>query len=84
MDEILGRINKLLASNGPLCMADVLNLYHDTILEHALLRHPDEACHYTEEFLANAAYLLELDLEDDARIQLDAAKSIIIAAGCHD
>ena len=83
MDGVLGRINKLLSSSSSLSVADVYDLYHDTLLEHAFLPEPDEACRYTEEFLANAAYLLELDLEDDARLQLEAARSILIASGCH-
>lgn len=83
MDRVLERINKLLSSLSPLSATDVYDLYHDTLLEHAFLPAPDEACRYAEEFLANAAYLLELDLEDDARLQLEAARSIIIAAGCH-
>ena len=80
--DVLGRINKLLAASS-FSAADVYDLYHDTLLEHAFLPEPDEACRYTEEFLANAAYLMELDLEDDARLQLEAARSILIASGCH-
>lgn len=74
---VLERLNQLLEAPS-LRVADVYDLYYDTLLENALLPEPDEACAYTEEFIANAAYLLELDLEDDARLQLEAARSILI------
>lgn len=75
---VLERLCQLLAAPS-LRVADVYDLYYDTVLENALLPEPDEARNYTEEFVANAAYLLELDLEGDARLQLEAARSILIA-----
>lgn len=78
--DFLAEIEKLLGTDQ-LDPLDVINLYHDVLLENAtsaINNHvEDRVMTYVEEFLQNAVYLLELHSEPDARFQLESAKFIL-------
>ena len=79
--DYLSEINQLLAS--PLLdLNSIKNLYHNILLENAMYvimkYSPHKVYKYVEEFLANSIYLLEMQEENDARVQLQAAKEILL------
>lgn len=53
---------------------EVEKLYHNLLLENAvdsIFNNNKQPLLYAEEFLANTIYLLELDMEQEARVQFD-------------
>jgi hypothetical protein len=68
--------------NSCLHKKEVEKLYHNLLLENAidsiLNRHETLSLLYAEEFLANTIYLLELGMEQEARVQFDMVEYLLL------
>lgn len=73
---LLTEIDKLMYCT-PLELNAVYNVYHEMLLENATHETNHKAQQHVEEFLANTVYLLELGMEQDARLQLETAQFIL-------